>query len=366
MQLIELVVLDEKNPEMGLELISLVDKPAIEEKMYHFGSVDTSGLQPYSEQNPKKKRGKTKLETARDKVPTSKRLEDWSEEAVKSLAYIAMVAEGEEAIDYEVKFTYQGPGPERTFCDTKWTREYSLSEISGMANDNPGFGLGGTDDYDKFLYKGGVNCYHYWEATSIEMYFSKGMKRVPFNRADSDHLQMLEDDLLLWGYTLADYETALTPLIDTDNGGRVTPYGMKKTKYGFVSEEKRTIVSPVMIPDMKIIRQREETGEYYQVYFTADTIKKLNEKYFRELKVNNSTEMHDMSKPADITMIESWIIEDQAHDKAGLYGFGHLPVGTWMVMYKVNDEENWQKVKDGTFGGISLEGNFNEIVVKER
>ena len=58
-----------------------------------------------------------------------------------------------------------------------------------------------------------------------------------------------------------------------------------------------------------------------------------------------------------MTVVESWIIEDEQMDKSKKYGFS-LPVGTWMISMKVENDAIWQKVKDGEVKGFSIEGFF--------
>jgi hypothetical protein len=58
-----------------------------------------------------------------------------------------------------------------------------------------------------------------------------------------------------------------------------------------------------------------------------------------------------------MSVVESWIIEDEKQDKSAKYGF-NLPKGTWMISMKVNNDEIWQKVKDGEVKGFSIEGHF--------
>ena len=40
---------------------------------------------------------------------------------------------------------------------------YRKRDIMKMGDANPGFGIDGSNYYDKFLYKGGPQCFHYWE-----------------------------------------------------------------------------------------------------------------------------------------------------------------------------------------------------------
>ena len=54
---------------------------------------------------------------------------------------------------------------------------------------------------------------------------------------------------------------------------------------------------------------------------------------------------------------------DKDNDKANALGFD-VPKGTWMVTYKVNDEELWNQIKDGTVRGFSIEGYFIQELIE--
>jgi hypothetical protein len=58
-----------------------------------------------------------------------------------------------------------------------------------------------------------------------------------------------------------------------------------------------------------------------------------------------------------MSVVESWLIEDEKLDKSKLYGFS-LPKGTWMISMKVDNDEVWQDVKEGKIKGFSIEGYF--------
>jgi hypothetical protein len=71
---------------------------------------------------------------------------------------------------------------------------------------------------------------------------------------------------------------------------------------------------------------------------------------------NNATLEH--AKDLDgMSVVESWIIEDDVHDKSVKYGFS-LPKGTWMISMKVNNDDIWKRVKAGEVKGFSIEGYF--------
>ena len=76
---------------------------------------------------------------------------------------------------------------------------------------------------------------------------------------------------------------------------------------------------------------------------------------------NKSTLEHE-AELNGLTVVESWIIEDEVHDKSRKYGLD-MPVGTWMVSMKVNNDEVWNDyVKTGKVKGFSIEGYFTDKV----
>jgi DNA-directed RNA polymerase len=49
-----------------------------------------------------------------------------------------------------------------------------------------------------------------------------------------------------------------------------------------VSEEERTFMAPILVPDKMIYRINPITGEQYYIYFTAEVIEKITTKYRKE------------------------------------------------------------------------------------
>lgn len=124
-------------------------------------------------------------------------------------------------------------------------------------------------------------------------------------------------------------------------------------------DEKRIVVGPAMVPDLKIFR-KDKKGNPYYVTFKADTIKMIMEKYMRNKYTDNNDTEHDGKAADDVYVIESWIKEDK-EDKSNKYGFEDLPVGTWFVSMKVRNDEVWQKIKNKELNGFSVSGYFEEI-----
>jgi hypothetical protein len=134
---------------------------------------------------------------------------------------------------------------------------------------------------------------------------------------------------------------------------------MSLQKFAIDSEEKRVVIGPAMVPDLKIYRKDKE-GNPYHVYFSADTIKMIAEKYMRNKYLDNNDENHDGTAVKDVYVIESWIKEDM-EDKSTKYGYGELPIGTWFVSMKVKNDDVWNKVKQGELNGFSVSGYFEEV-----
>ena len=137
----------------------------------------------------------------------------------------------------------------------------------------------------------------------------------------------------------------------------------KDQKFAIDNEEKRTIVGPAMVPDLRIPRKDNE-GNFYSVYFSALTIKMIAEKYMKNQYTRNNDLMHDGTAVKDVYVVESWIKEDE-NDKSSKYGYGDLPIGTWFVAMKCaktpQGDKVWEMVKSGELAGYSVSGWFEEV-----
>ena len=129
----------------------------------------------------------------------------------------------------------------------------------------------------------------------------------------------------------------------------------QQVKLAEVDKEKRILMGAALVPNKKIYRTNGE--DEYNIFFSEDTVRKASELFLSRGKQNNSTLEHDV-KLSGLSVVESWIIEDKKKDKSRKYGF-NLPIGTWMVSVKVNNNEIWNDfVKEGKVKGFSIEGFF--------
>ena len=124
-------------------------------------------------------------------------------------------------------------------------------------------------------------------------------------------------------------------------------------KLATVDKEKRILMGAALIPNKPIYRQSKES-EYY-IYFSQATVRKASELFFIKGNQNNTTLEHQLELKG-LTAVESWIVESE-QDKSRMYDL-NVPIGTWMVSMKVNNNEVWQQVKSGEVKGFSIEGYF--------
>ena len=120
-------------------------------------------------------------------------------------------------------------------------------------------------------------------------------------------------------------------------------------------KEKKLLVGALLIPNKPIYRKSGD--EEYYIYFSKDTVRKASQMYLMNGNQSNATLEHEHDING-LTLVESWIVEDEVHDKTRKYGM-NVPVGSWVGSVKVNNDEVWNDyVKTGKVKGFSIEGYF--------
>lgn len=129
-----------------------------------------------------------------------------------------------------------------------------------------------------------------------------------------------------------------------------------KKKYKF-DQDKHIISGIVALADVPIYRYSPEMGEYW-VVFDKETIRTMVEKYAESGLYNSVNLDHNENRQVkDCFLIESYIIDKER----GICPkeFEDAPDGSWIASFKVEDENLWEQIKNGTeFNGFSLEGMF--------
>lgn len=136
----------------------------------------------------------------------------------------------------------------------------------------------------------------------------------------------------------------------------------KPMSLNFADEEKHIITGIALLADTPIYRIAPDGTEYY-VRFTKDCIRSLVEKYFKFGLTNSVNIEHKDNQFVDgVTMLESYIIDKER----GICPneFASAPDGSWVVSYKVNNLDVWDKIKTGEVMGFSIQGIFHLVETK--
>ncbi|MDA6068969.1 XkdF-like putative serine protease domain-containing protein [Flavobacterium sp. AC] len=248
----------------------------------------------------------------------------------------------------------------RDFCKkmVSANKSYKVEDVE-YSNANPGLGPSGTEFYNIMLFKGGVNCQHYFNR---KIYFNKGnksgvstfeaLKRIgQLNKSDAKKAKL----------------TALDPKVSqiASSENNYWRLSSQEIRFSKTDEYKRILTSPVLIPEQLIYRKLSD-GECY-VKADSDTIEQLQQNFFKKQYNHNSTIEHDDNQIIKgVYFFESWIVDSETNDKANSLGFS-VPRGTWMMSMKVENDEIWQDVLDGKFKGFSIDSQLGiEPLKKEK
>ena len=128
-------------------------------------------------------------------------------------------------------------------------------------------------------------------------------------------------------------------------------------------DEKHMVFGAVLIPDKPIYRYNQE--EEYYLRFPKETIEVLAHEYLQNDNIYSFTKQHKDNADG-VSIIESWV-KTSNNDKSVDLGID-APIGTWFVGAKIDNEEIWQGIKDGSMKGFSVESflNFDEIMMNKQ
>lgn len=122
------------------------------------------------------------------------------------------------------------------------------------------------------------------------------------------------------------------------------------------NDEKRIVLGVVMLADTPIYRRDKQLGEYY-IKYSRETIEKMVQKFFKEGYQENVDENHSFELIQGIELQQAFIKDTEKG--VSPEGFEKVPDGSLFFVYKVVDEELWDKVKNGSWTGFSLAGSFS-------
>ena len=119
-------------------------------------------------------------------------------------------------------------------------------------------------------------------------------------------------------------------------------------------EQQHIVFGCALRADFPIYRYSERLGEYY-VTFSAQTIKELYERFMKE--GHKSVNLQHETDTEGVYLIQSFLKDKNKGINPS--GFESITDGSWFVAYKIENEQVWEKVKNGEFNGFSVEGFFD-------
>lgn len=264
---------------------------------------------------------------------------------VKGISALDILGKRDATREGVTKYRYAGPPAERNFCKAmlRMNKLYSAEDLVAVGQqmhsrfrsiypqrptlDNP-FEFGVAE------WMGGPQCKHFWE--EVEVFDEGSGPRVIVSKGRADGAMG-------------------EPMHNRPRGGR------QAMSWHF-SDDQMIITGPAMVPDM-LIPRRDERGNIFHVFFSPETIKKIAKKFLETSNHNNTDINHNDEVVQENVLLESWIVEDPEMDKAKALGF-NVPKSTWMVSYKINNQDTWKKIKNGEITGFSVAGSFAEKLLK--
>lgn len=367
--------IDLEDLESGVETISLVAKPAIEINWLAFNKEHTCNHFNSNELDLKYVKmfdgfGESEEELLKDGwVVVSKepiKLEEFGLAPTKPNA-----ESDQDTEEIKVRYKYdlnpdikQNPiiPTTREYCRTLLTKNFVFrkEEIESLPpNSDPDDGGWGGN---ALTYRGNFQCRHWW----YKMTYKKDSKIV--NKA-SINIGKVKDDAGRAIESNPDWDQpdlVTQKTKDAVANGTAAPTTAKNlglSKFEIDNDEKRIIISPAMIPDMKIFRGKIGDKDKY-VYFSKETIRMIAEKYMKN-GYNTANDTDHNNKPLkDIYVIESWIKESELDKSSQYEQFKELPIGTWFVTMKINSDDVWKRVKKHELNGVSVSGFFQEELVQ--
>jgi len=135
----------------------------------------------------------------------------------------------------------------------------------------------------------------------------------------------------------------------------------KRAKFQ-IDQEKQIISGPAMVAGMPLYRNDAQLGEYY-VVFDKPTIQTIVQKFAAKGFMQKFNLFHDdQQQVSDVTIFNSFVTDEDLGIPPPA-GFEDIPDGSWFISAKVNNPEVWEKVKNGTIKGFSVEGLFQYIPI---
>ena len=174
------------------------------------------------------------------------------------------------------------------------------------------------------------------------------------------NIPIFEARIVDWDEGIANISLVDLPAVESN----FLAFGKNKApqKFTVENEEQRMILGVLMRADFPIYRYSEEYGEYY-LRFSKETVRQMAEKLFKDGNQNSVNIMHlENSNVQGVNMVQAFIKDESKGISPA--GFEDIEDGSLFAQFKVNNDEIWDEVKEGTFKGFSIEGLFETVKVE--
>ena len=134
-----------------------------------------------------------------------------------------------------------------------------------------------------------------------------------------------------------------------------------------VEEQDRHMIYGCALRANYPIYRRDDNGYEYILEFDRNAIDEIVKKYFKMGFQNSWTEAHQ-EEVNGLTICESWIKESDTFDKSVQLGLDpSISIGSWIIGVHCENEDIWQKCKNGEYQGFSVEAmvsleEFDKII----
>lgn len=124
----------------------------------------------------------------------------------------------------------------------------------------------------------------------------------------------------------------------------------EELSFKFSDDDKRIISGPAMIPNKLIYRNEPPC----YVMYDESGIVEFAKQFFKSGSKFNL--MHSENQ-VEVEIFESYFLKENNE--------WNLPIGTWIVSAKVEDESVWSDIKNGSFKGFSIQSLFTGEMIEE-
>ena len=138
-----------------------------------------------------------------------------------------------------------------------------------------------------------------------------------------------------------------------------------KPKFIQFQSYEQVVFGIAMQPDMPIYREDEKMGAYYGI-FSKETIKQIVHKFHREQQTKNMNLDHNEQKQINAYMFSDYIVDSELQiEDLKAKGIPDAKLGSWLVAYKIQDKNVFEKVLQGEVSGFSIEAMLDTEVFSQ-